>query len=309
MGYFVLRHHLDLIGFAVLAVAGLLALDRWVRRTTGRAARLGPATWAGLLAIVVGGVIAGTVAGRWIDRRLRDMIGGLAPTYADQLARLGHDRVTPDTPADDPTYLALVEAERRWQRLNPFVADIYTFGRRPDGTIVLLVDAETDYDHNGRYEGAREQRTPVGEPYAADTETINRAFAGEAVFTEHLVTDRWGTWVSTYVPMRSADGRVSAVLGVDFPADQWVGSILVHRGAMLGLAGTLATTLAGAAAVTRVTRAEARRREAAHRRAATHDGLTGLPNRLLFRERLDAAVAAARRDPDARSAVLFLDCD
>ncbi len=42
---------------------------------------------------------------------------------------------------------------------------------------------------------------------------------------------------------------------------------------------------------------------------AFHDALTGLPNRFLFFERLSQVVAAARREPDAPFAVLFLDCD
>ncbi len=44
--------------------------------------------------------------------------------------------------------------------------------------------------------------------------------------------------------------------------------------------------------------------------AATHDKLTGLPNRVLFHERLTQALALTRRRGDGyRVAVLFLDCD
>jgi diguanylate cyclase (GGDEF)-like protein/PAS domain S-box-containing protein len=42
-------------------------------------------------------------------------------------------------------------------------------------------------------------------------------------------------------------------------------------------------------------------------REATHDSLTGLPNRALFLQRLDAAIADP--DPEGRVAVLFLDLD
>ncbi len=42
---------------------------------------------------------------------------------------------------------------------------------------------------------------------------------------------------------------------------------------------------------------------------AFHDALTGLPNRALFRERLELAVKRARRHADYRFAVLFLDLD
>lgn len=45
------------------------------------------------------------------------------------------------------------------------------------------------------------------------------------------------------------------------------------------------------------------------RRNAFHDSLTGLPNRLLFMERLSQTVERANEDPDYRFALLFLDLD
>lgn len=42
---------------------------------------------------------------------------------------------------------------------------------------------------------------------------------------------------------------------------------------------------------------------------ALHDTLTGLPNRTLFMERVERAIAAFKTEPERRFAVLFLDCD
>lgn len=54
----------------------------------------------------------------------------------------------------------------------------------------------------------------------------------------------------------------------------------------------------------------ARKRAAAQlRHAAYHDALTGLPNRLLFLDRLRGAIRCMRRHPDAVVAVLFIDVD
>ena len=67
--------------------------------------------------------------------------------------------------------------------------------------------------------------------------------------------------------------------------------------------------IAGAVATTRVSQAAAAAREAMHRRGATHDGLTGLPNRALLHERLERAAELARLRPDYVAALLFLDFD
>jgi len=42
---------------------------------------------------------------------------------------------------------------------------------------------------------------------------------------------------------------------------------------------------------------------------ASHDPLTGLPNRALFLERLNQAIARSKRNPEAQFAVLFIDLD
>jgi diguanylate cyclase (GGDEF)-like protein/PAS domain S-box-containing protein len=54
---------------------------------------------------------------------------------------------------------------------------------------------------------------------------------------------------------------------------------------------------------------ERKQAEAALEHQALHDSLTGLPNRLLFLDRLDHAMARAERDKEAAPAVMFLDLD
>ena len=82
--------------------------------------------------------------------------------------------------------------------------DIYTYKRGPDGTVRLIVDSETDYDHNGRFEGERESRTGIGEAYEDTRETLAAAFRGQGRFDAEPETDRWGTWLSAYEPLRDA---------------------------------------------------------------------------------------------------------
>jgi signal transduction histidine kinase/DNA-binding response OmpR family regulator len=216
--------------FAALQVRGRIA-RRALRRLTVSAALV--------LAILGGGWFlvqrAGQQARAWTEK----MMCGYVPTYAEELTRMGHAQVTLEVAADDPRYLAMIDAEKRWLAANPSIADIYTFRKRADGKIVLLVDSETDYDHNGSIEGEREKRTDIGEVYEEVTPRLESAFEGWSGFDEEIVTDRWGTWVSAYMPMRDAAGRVEGVVGVDFDAHEWLGAIRNARLTMMGFVAVL----------------------------------------------------------------------
>ena len=98
----------------------------------------------------------------------------------------------------------------------------------------------------------------------------------EKFIAEELITDATGRkrWLQTIKrPIIGPDGRAHQVLGV----------------------------------ATDITRHKELERELAH--AALHDGMTGLPNRILFRDRLTLELEAARRFPERRFAVLLVDLD
>lgn len=176
--------------------------------------------WAGYT------VSGATRADRW--EKARSAIMGLAPTYAEELRRLGHARIGLDTPPDDPTYLAIIEAQKKWLEINPAVADIYTY-RIVDGQWVLIVDSETDYNRDGLYSGPREGRTPIGEVLSESSGLEVEPFQGRSAFDEVVYTDRWGTWVSAYEPILDEQDRVEAAVGVDYPAGEWLAELVAAR--------------------------------------------------------------------------------
>ncbi len=150
--------------------------------------------------------------------RLRASIEGLAPTYAIELEHAGHAAISVEEGPDSPLYRRLIQRQKEWLAANKAVADIYTIRKRPDGELFFVVDSETDYDHDGLFQGSIETRTPIGELFPDAPMRMHEAFLGKTIFDDIPVTDRWGTWVGTYVPMRNAEGQVEAILGVDFPA-------------------------------------------------------------------------------------------
>jgi diguanylate cyclase (GGDEF)-like protein len=313
----ILKYRLDVTAFAVVSFAAMAASCMLVCRRHG--AKLGMWPWLALVGLVGLGAALSEVEGRGTRAHLRHQMEAMAPTYAAELERMGHAQITPQTPPDDPVYLSLIEAQKRWLSLNPLVHDIYTMRGAPDGKVILVVDSETDYDHNGKIEGERERRTAIGEVYEQGDDGLRHALAGEANFDDQPVTDRWGTWVSAWCPMRDSSGRVEAVLGVDFDAATWTWSVCRQRLAALAIMGIpIVGLIIGSGLLTSV-RAEAARGAKSEvallesqrklQEAATVDRLTGLPNRLVIQEMLVRAVE--RRAADARHefALLYLDFD
>ena len=230
---FWLQYHLDWAVLALLGVASLGATHVLLRRTHGVGT---PAsTWRLLGCFLLAGFLLAGWAGEAGRQRLRGLLQGMAPTYAVEMERRGHSQLRLDTPPDDSLYLELINAQKLWLEANPAVSNVYTFRVLANGLVVLLVDSETDYDRDGRLVGAREARTPLGTALDDVGEEMRRAFLGDTTFTELPHRGEWGEWVSAYVPLRDATGRIEAVLGVDYDAQGWQGAIAQIRVATLAL--------------------------------------------------------------------------
>ncbi len=96
---------------------------------------------------------------------------------------------------------------------DPEIRFIYVMGQRSDGTVFFYVDSEPpespDY-------------SPPGQVYSEASSTLLNAFSSGKETTEGPTTDRWGTWVSSIVPITDpTSGKVIAVLGADINARNW----------------------------------------------------------------------------------------
>ncbi len=211
----------DYLLFLLLTAGLWLGLGVWLHRT-GRLPSLPKVIWLLLAVVTLGGWWGVDRAGYHAQDAIRRQVELLVPFYVEELQQIGHARLPDNPPPGDPLYERLIQTEISWLKLNPAIADIYTFRRRADGAIFLLVDSETDYDRNGRIEGDTEARTEPGEVYEGLTPSLTRAFRGEFIFDEDIVEDRWGKWISVFAPLRNPAGAVEAVLGVDFDATQWL---------------------------------------------------------------------------------------
>ncbi|MBI4719260.1 MAG: response regulator [Planctomycetes bacterium] len=272
----------DYLVFCASALTVLGVLHWWVYRT-GRPGRILAGTWVAALGMLVAGWFMVDAAGRDERARLRHMVEGILPTYAREMAHHGHSRITLDTPPDDPVYLGLINAQIDWLKVNPTIADVYTFRKLADGTVVLIVDSETDYDRNGIYEGERESRTAIGEVYAEEDEALERAFRGEPVFEDVPYTDRWGTWVSAFTPMYDEQGALDGVAGVDFPATEWVEAAAQRRASKTGFLAAVLVLLYASATVVTILRGQLAERTAGEERIRRTNALLDAVSRALLR--------------------------
>jgi len=238
---------LDYLLFAALIGLIFAAVQRWlvVRR------QLALPRWLLILtaAILAGGWLPVQHTGELEARRVQAMLLGFAPTYAGELSRMGHSDLVIPTAADDQRLLAMIDAQKRWMRLNPAIVSIYTMRQRPDGAFVFIVGAEVDYDRNGVYAGPREQRSVVGEVYTEASDFWLRGVRGETAFDDSPYTDQWGTWVSAVTPMVDARGRIEAVLGVDYDAQAFLRAVAVARGIVIAVLAMLLLSMLAIAVI------------------------------------------------------------
>ncbi|MGA2914021.1 MAG: PAS domain S-box protein [Methanoregula sp.] len=114
---------------------------------------------------------------------------------------------------ESPYYLILKDQLIKIRSDDPEIRFIYFMGQRSDGTVFFYVDSEPpespDY-------------SPPGQVYSEASATLLNTFSSGQETTEGPVTDRWGTWVSSLVPVRdTTTGKVIAVLGTDIDARNW----------------------------------------------------------------------------------------
>ncbi|NUP97267.1 MAG: response regulator [Planctomycetaceae bacterium] len=237
----------DFCAYAALTLLVIALAVRQLRKVG--VDHIGPVTILGSTVVVL---VASSLwvheAGEEERRRMVRTVEGFGPVYAAELEYHEHWKLGRNPAPDDPLYLKLIEMETRWLAANPRVADIYTFKLDGDGEVRLWVDSETDYDHDGHYLGARESRTEIGEIFPDEdvTPRMRAAFGGVIGFDDEIVSDRWGQWVSAYYPIRDPAGRVEAVLGVDFPAHDWLAAIRRERRVRAAQALAILIVLIGA---------------------------------------------------------------
>ena len=152
----------------------------------------------------------------------------------------------------------------------------------------------------------------LGDVFAEASNPLKQAMQHKTKLVDGPVTDRWGTWVSAFVPIGVTRNTPQFImLGIDVVAADWksrifkkmllpIISMLVFLGILLRL---IFHNIKREKLVTQLSNSTSILAE-----IANNDALTGLPNRRLLEDRMSQALKSAQR-AESIAAVLFLDLD
>jgi PAS domain S-box-containing protein len=183
-----------------------------------------PATiWTGSLlgVVLIGGGLASAWIGMKTDASLRSEVltqTRIAAQSIDAISVMG--LAGDESDLESPVYQSIKRKLEAVRSANPMFRFVYMMAKR--GSVVyFLVDSE----HSGS-----KDYSPPGQVYSdASTEMLETLTKGIEI-TEGPATDRWGTWISAYIPLRDpVTGNVAALLGTDVDASEWSRKIFEAR--------------------------------------------------------------------------------
>jgi len=146
-----------------------------------------------------------------------------------------HERIRQTTDEATPAYREMTTQLRQVRDRVAGVRYVYTYRRLDDGKFVFGLDAEDDpklKSHVGQVM-REEDITPL-------MRTVLHSNRVEV--EQELTSDIYGVWLSGYVPLKSSEGQVVAVLGMDISAADVLSqehSFLVRLAAICGVIALL----------------------------------------------------------------------
>ena len=166
------------------------------------------------LCILIVGILLTVWSAQEEDRSLRNDLllkasiaqSAISPSEVASLSGTAADITSPE-------YRALKAQLEKIREADPEIRFAYLTGQRPDGTIILYADSEPPES---------EDYSPPGQVYTEAPPVLKTLFSNGEKASEGPYTDRWGTWVSGFIPVTDpATGKVIAIFGMDVDAHNW----------------------------------------------------------------------------------------
>lgn len=118
-----------------------------------------------------------------------------------------------------PEYQILKNNLKEVIRVNPEARFAYLLTQKNE-KVYFIVDSEPENSKD---------YSPPGQEYTEADITTHQSFKNEKEIITEPSTDRWGTWVSAYIPIKdNITGKTIAVYGMDFDAKSWNRTLLFN---------------------------------------------------------------------------------
>ncbi len=186
-----------------------------------------------VIVILISGIAAFVtldVAGGALRESVRDELRTSAGIMATQV---NASEILLLRPGDEgsPAYLAVARQLATMRSANDKITNAYIMQVDDNQVISFIVD---DFWLEDPGQAAR-----TGEVYQSpDSEQIFMALSVPSA-SESVYTDKWGTFISGYAPVRDDNGNTIAVLGIDVEASNLPEQVSAVRNTYIGLLGIL----------------------------------------------------------------------
>ena len=216
------------------------------------AAKAGFAPWMhGVLAgtavflLVVGCLLSEVRVGHQVlGAALDEDLKSVAQMAAARIDAAAHAALTDPAQQNQEAYKAVVAPLRQMLSATPRFKYMYTMRSTQEG-LRFVVDAADPGDADA--DGVPDQ-SMLGEVYPDPDPAMLEAIAtGRACVSPQPTTDKWGTFISAFAPVRGVDGKIECIVGVDSTADAYMARLaMMNKAAVFGgAAGLLGSIVLG----------------------------------------------------------------
>lgn len=141
--------------------------------------------------------------------RARDTLRRLASVAVLQVDGEQHATITDPAQEGSSEYAQMQTKLRAILAADPRLRFVYTMRAHPDGAIRFVVDS-----------AQADELAHLGEVYTTPGPVLQKHAAQlqEPTAENNFYTDKWGTFLTGYAPIRRSDGSVDGILGLDMEA-------------------------------------------------------------------------------------------
>lgn len=178
------------------------------------------------IAILITGFLTYRQASSALENNLGQNLANIAGVTVEKIPGDLHEELHKKS---DENTAAYKEIKKYLQSVQKEAGLTYIYTMRKEGEkIYFVVDAATGED-----------MSHIGDEYELQSEMLT-AYEGKKTFTKEMYTDEWGTFKTGYAPIRDAQGKVVAILGIDISAENVLKQekellINIAIGALIGL--------------------------------------------------------------------------